>query len=45
MIDQRGSKPAAVGKLVDDCVGDCLDGAVDQDLVVWRAVSVSPCAG
>ena len=38
-VDERGAEPPAVGELVDDRVGNILDRAVDQDLVVRRALA------
>src|SRR5207253_3572279 len=37
-IDQHRAELAAVRELIDDCVGNDLDRAIDQDLLVGRAL-------
>src|SRR6478672_3667906 len=40
-VDDRRAEPAAVGELVDEIVGNIVNRAVDQDLVVRRSVGMA----
>src|SRR5215218_9422945 len=39
LVDDRAAEPAAVAKLLDECIGDELHRPVDQDDVVGRALA------
>src|SRR5215218_936650 len=39
LVDDRAAEPAAVAKLLDECIGDELHRPVDQDEVVGRALA------
>jgi hypothetical protein len=40
-VDQRRTKPAAVRELLDDRVGQMLDGPIEENEIVGRAASKS----